>query len=149
MLYLLWSIAVAGGVLYQVVMKKVGPSTNAFALLVGAYLVAAAVSGVAYFVVPSLFGAGPGISRGPGSVMPPLKLIVGVAGAIFLIELGNALALGTGNVDISLFVPVEWGAIVLIASVIGMAMFRETISPLKAVGIGLVVGGILLIKFAK
>ena len=147
MLYVLWAITVAGGVLYQGAMKKIGTHANAFLLLVQAYLIAAAISAAGYFLVPLFFGNGPGISR--SAPTPSWKLAASVAGGIFLIELGNALALGSNKVDLSLFVPLVWGAIVLIVSLLGWLMFHESISLGKAAGIGLVVAGIFLIKFAK
>lgn len=147
MLYLLWAFTVAGGVLYQGAMKKVGTHANALLFLVHAYLIAAAVSASAYFVMPLFFGNAPGLAR--SAPAPSWKLALSVASGIFLLELGNALALGSNKIDLSLFVPMVWGAIVLIVSVMGWLIFSESMSPAKAVGITLVVAGIVLIQFGK
>jgi multidrug transporter EmrE-like cation transporter len=147
MFYILWAITVAGAVLYQGAMKKVGASSNAFLLLLGAYLLAATISLIAYFAVPALFGTGPGISRAAPS--PSWKLIAAVACGIFMIELGNALALGSNDVDLSLFVPLVWVSVIVGVTILGKMMFGESISTLKAAGIALCVAGIFLIKFAK
>lgn len=75
-----------------------------------------------------------------------LAVLGGLGIAVFTIALTKVFSLG-GNV--SYVTPMVYGGAILISSLVGWLVFKETLSGLQAVGLGLVVIGILLIVISR
>ena len=135
-------LIVAGLVVYQVSQKSTDQSVNPFVVIVMAYVIGILACVLGYFLIP----------RSDAALMPMVRtagwsaLGIGVGAAA--IEIGFLLAYRAGW-NLSLL-PVSvnvCGAVLLI--LIGLIVFRETLSLEKILGVLLCMGGLVLITLRK
>jgi len=137
-----FALAILGSVIYHTGQKLVPPSVHPLVLLMGAYAVAIALAALA---LPWVQPAGAwrealaDLATGP-SLRAALVLGVGV----LLIEVGFLLAYRRGG-------SLQWsavavnGAAALLLVPIAVGVFRESFSPVKGLGMALVLGGLALL----
>jgi drug/metabolite transporter (DMT)-like permease len=133
-------IALAGNLLYHLVMRSAPKSIGAFSFLAVAYLVAGLVSlGIAMRYEAFTVGS---LSR----VMHPSAF--GIALAALVIEAGYLIAYRNGAAIGSASLLVNATVAVLLA-IVGYVAFREKLSAQAIVGIVITAVGVLTLAFAK
>jgi drug/metabolite transporter (DMT)-like permease len=139
------SLAVIGGLVYQVSMKQFGGTANVFSLLAGAYFAAGLLAIALCFLLPALGVVGAGIS----TPAQPTWASIPVAIGILLIELGYALALGPYQIPLSQFTPTVLVTVSVAVSLVGILLLSEPISAPRFLGLAMCIGGILLTNFSR
>ena len=139
------AVATLGAVIYHLGQKLVPPTAHPMAVLMAAYAVAFTVSAVA---LPCFQPAGQvapwraaftGMATGPGV---RVALVLGLG--VLLIEVGFLLAYRAGGSLQSANVIVNGGAALVLVP-IAIGVFKEAFSPLKAMGVLLVLAGLLVL----
>lgn len=135
-------LIVLGMIVYQVSQKSTDQNANPFIVVIMAYLIGILACIGGYFLIPKQDAAS----------VPMIRTVVWSALGIGLgaaaIEIGFMLAYRVGwNVNILPLSVTVCGAVLLI--LIGMLMFRETLSTEKIIGILLCIGGLALITIKK
>jgi drug/metabolite transporter (DMT)-like permease len=133
------AIAITGQVLYHITQKLVAPGTHPILSVLVFY-------GVASVLCLPLFWFFPIEGSLPNALGQMNWAVLGVAGAIVLIEIGFLLLYRLGGELSTSFVvssSVTTAAMVLI----GTLFFKETFSFLKLAGVAMCMGGIALISW--
>ncbi len=135
------AIALVGQVLYHVCQKAVAPGVNPIVALVAFYLVA----GLASLPLLIAFPIEGGLSK---QLSQMNWAIVGVGVAIVLIEIGFLLAYRVGGQLSSVFVLTS-ASVACALLVIGLVVYRESMSASKVIGIALALAGIFLVSRSR
>jgi len=136
-------LIVFGLVIYQYSQKTTDQNANPFLVVTLAYLIGIAICLVGYFVIPSNNNA---------PVLPMLKTVawsaLGIGIGAAAIEIGFMLAYRAGwNVSL---LPISVNVIsAALLIVIGLIVFKESISLEKIAGIILCIAGFVLITLRK
>lgn len=136
-------LIVFGLVIYQFSQKSTDQAANPFLVVIMAYIIGIAICLGGYFLIPSSSNA---------PILPMIKTVawsaIGIGAGAAAIELGFMLAYRAGwNVSLlPISVNVVSAALLI---VIGLVVFKESISLEKIAGIVLCVGGFILITLKK
>jgi len=136
--YITMLMAIVSVTFYQVFQKEIAPQVNPFASLIITYLVAIFVSLIFWFAYP----AGTSLMESIKSANYASYLL-GIT--IVGIELGFLLIYRTGwKIGVANIFSSSLSAVLLLF--IGMAVYREHLSLIKLLGIGLCIAGLLLMN---
>lgn len=130
---------VSTAVLYQICAKNVPPEASPMAVLVVTYLVAAAVSFVAFIVVPHESNF---IAQMKNITWAPVLLGLSIVG----MEIGYIIVYRVGwNISLASLVASIGQAVLLI--MVGLLIYKEYIGAHQVIGIALCIAGLIFINW--
>jgi drug/metabolite transporter (DMT)-like permease len=136
-------LIVFGLVIYQISQKSTDQTANPFMVVILAYIIGIAICLGGYFLIPS---------SSDGPILPMLKTVawsaIGIGAGAAAIEVGFMLAYRAGwNVSL---LPISVNVIsAALLIMIGLIVFKESISLEKIAGIVLCIAGFVLITLRK
>jgi drug/metabolite transporter (DMT)-like permease len=132
-------IAIAGQVFYHITQKMVAPDAHPVLSLIMFYLVAALLCLPLFYLFP--------LEQPMSAALSNLNwAVLGVAGAIVLIEMGFLLLYRVGG-ELSTSSVVSSAVTAVVMLLVGTLFMKEEVSMPKVAGVGLCLAGMVLISW--